>query len=180
MDNKNGRFGKQQSQLNSNYRGTDSNSENSSSEAANGLGSSTEEEHDPTWSIIIFLALTIGIGIPVGRLVGIEQNKTQEAAFVKDRISAFHQALDEFQKSKGAYPSVAKEVIPDYMVKMIGLDYKTRFVPSIEFSSYTSSPTPVFSLKQKDCTVSFKKVGGNWRRSFESMHCSEFQSILDS
>lgn len=180
MNNKNGRFGKQQNHLNSNDRSTDSSFENSSSETVNEQGSSTEEEHDPTWSIIIFLALTIGIGIPVGRLVGIEQNKSQEAAFVKDRVSAFQQALDDFQKSKGAYPFEAKEVIPDYMVKMIGLDYKTRFVPSIEFSSYTSSPTPVFSLKQKDCTVSFKKVGENWRRSFESMHCNEFQSILDS
>ena len=180
MDNKNGRFGKQQNQLNSEDKSSNSAPDENGSAVKNELDPSTEEEHDPTWSIIIFLALTIGIGIPVGRLVGIEQNKTQEAAFVKDRVFAFQQALDEFQRSKGAYPSVAKEVIPDYMVKMIGLDYKTRFVPTIEFSSYTSSPTPAFTLKQKDCTVSFKKVGENWRRSFESMHCNEFQSILDS
>lgn len=136
-----------------------------------------QKEHDPTINIIIFLALTIGLGIPVGRYVGLRQNQFQERSFIQDRVIHFQKALDSYFQENKHYPNDPKVLIPNYTQKMIGVDYQTRFLPEVKFEDYATEPKLGFSLSQGDCTIRFEKTDAIWQRHVQSMKCD---SLLDA
>lgn len=146
------------------------------------------EEKPEILKIVIFLALVIFVGFPMGNYFSKMIQTSKERLIAEQGIQQIPLAIERYFLLHKAYPTDIKQLIPDQLQGVVGYDFKPfRFegiqnLKLIPIPDKIIQPTLEFELVMEGlptCKIRYQWTALQWNGDPGQNHCSEIKNYFN-